>query len=733
MALNRDELHRHDDCAREPKIKWIGGGKPWKAGGNRKQSKKKQTSEVRRWKSKDVAGYTKTIVAYVDPAAGSATDLRAAPCKRARVLDDDLVSAYKADESEAALTDVTALQLGIEGSKELPKFLLHVYTTAKRLQVNCSHGTAPSGGLDRCQTSQTAGFQERFVDKAEALLADEASPVLSGKRKRCEDSSSGDSDGLSRVYLVWENERVWAEAKRMYMDSVVMAGVDATTAGWEGIKSRLQAPQSEVDHNRVQKYLLNIVKILAQQWERKAWSVVEGEGSGSARQPVLSGEADTKDKRFLLRLQRYSRERFNDQEGSFVDGARQGCLVLQYVPASRLCATDFVDLVRAYPDEFAGLGLAGAFCVQKDLGAGRSMRDRICAIALEKIPACSLQYLHADGVWSDHITVNDFKSRLGKELSEDTVVRAPGCVKPMPFHTCRAEFDGYPGLWMPAQGLKTPNERCRLVRDIVCSSRTGSLLRAHKRLAWAKACVKVSQVTLVVDLVLTVGALIDPVRLVDRRILSELRVDTAAAQWVVPNCNGQRLLHVAARCGRAELVEGLLDLGHDSTARDDFGEVAAKYGCAEAFSIARPLPLLQWGPAPSGSSTSSSARSEWSDPLSDPAEPYELTQEDMMSTAVPREKAARSEAFRAARKHYERMDREDCHGETRFVFQHKGLVFIADVSREYIIDIQTAERKEVWRKTVPLEKRHRWVQEAKAREAKREAKRAAKRAATKSG
>lgn len=343
------------------------------------------------------------------------------------------------------------------------------------------------------------------------------------------------------------------------------------------------------------------------------------------------------------------------------------------------------------------------------------MRERICAVALEVVPACSLRSGYADGLWSDRISVHEFTSRLGKDLSEDTTVQAAGLLKPMPFNTCHAEFDGCPGLWMPVQGLETPDRRCRLVRDIIDSSKTGSLLRAQQRLAWAKTCVSESQITLAVDLVLTVGALIDPMRLVDRRILSELRADTAAAQWVVPTCNGQRLLHVAARYGRAELVRGLLDLGHDSTARDHFGAVAGMYGCTEEFSNTR-------GPRSSGSSSCS--RSESSDPVS---EPSELTEEDMISAAVPRDKAARLAAFRAARKHYERMDREDRNGETRFVFQHKGLVFIADVSREYIIDIQSATQREVWRKTVPLEKRHRWVQEAKAREAKRVAKGASRR------
>ena len=181
---------------------------------------------------------------------------------------------------------------------------------------------------------------------------------------------------------------------------------------------------------------------------------------------------------------------------------------------------------------------------------------------------------------------------------------------------------------------------------------------------------------------------------------SSRTVGPASLQWAT----------IAARCDRSFLVRGLLDLGHDATARDHLGCVAAMYGCAEAFGST----------SSTVSCASSSSRSERSDPVS------EVSEEDMMSAAVPRDKTARLAAFRAARKHFERMDREERHDETRFVFQHKGLIFIADVSQEYIIDIQEANRRDVWQKTVPVEKRHRWIQKAKAREAKRAADRSSR-------
>eukprot|EP01051_Picozoa_sp_SAG22_P005832 SAG22_NODE_360_length_11744_cov_37.781623_4_plen_622_part_00 len=597
----------------------------------------------------------------------------------------------------------------VDDSDAVPRVeLLHIFDTgqkagdAKKPEQQAAVAAAPSDGGPMQKLERFVDDKlKRFVDKAEALVDQESSARKAQKR--------GDGSSPGSLRLVFPDETVWEKAEKIFLESQKRQPM-SRRGEWKEVKRLLLSPQRDDDRELAEQYVLDIKKELVREWETKVSEVVE------------SSQANGDLRDFLGSLRRYLPERFNDEEGAYVDAAFQGCLMLRYVPPTRLLAADFVDLVRAYPDEFSGLGLAGAFYVQEECGGG--LRERICAVALEKVPACTLRYRCSDGQWSDCVSVRDFASRLGKDLREDVIVQTVGISKPMPFNSCREEFEGFgcPRLWMPEEGVTTPDERCRHVRAIIHSSRTGDLLRAKQRLAWAKACAPESQIILAVDLLLAVGPLIDPVRLVDRRILSELRVDPAAAEWVVPSCSGQRLLHVAARHNRGSLVRGLLDLGHDPAARDHLGHVAAHYGCADE------LELYQGANLDGQTAAGSSSCSQWSDPVSDPSE---LTAEDMVSPAVPRDKAARREAFRDALKNCERMTREEFNGETRFVLECKGLIYVTDATRDYLIDIQptSANRRDIWRKVVSLEKRHRWAREAKARAAKRLAKARAKSAA----
>jgi hypothetical protein len=636
-------------------------GNPWKAQGSRKG--KQKGFELGRWRSQDLredaGAYRKTLVAYVDD-SGPDADSR------------------------------------IE--------LLHVFNTGQKVggakePEEAAAAPSKSGGPLQKLERFVEDKHKRFVDKAEALVDRESSARKSQKR------GAGSSPGSLR--LVFPDETVWEKAEKIYRESEKRLP-KSRRGEWEEDKRLLMSPQSGDDRELAGRYLLDIVKELAREWETKVSEVVES----------CQANGDLRD--FLGSLREYLPERFNDEEGAFVDAAFRGCLTLRYVPPTRLLAADFVDLMRAYPDEFSGLGLAGAFYVQEESGGNKSLRERICAVVLQKVPACTLQYRCSDGQWSDCVLVHDFASRLGKNLSEDTVVQTAGIPGPMPFNSCREEFEGFgcPRLWMPEEGVTTPDERCRHVRAIIHSSRTGDLLRPKQRLAWAKACARESQIILAVDLLLAVGPLIDPVRLVDRRMLFELRVDAAASEWAIPTRSGQRLLHVAARHNRAYLVRGLLDLGHDPAARDHLGHVAAHYGCADELEGAANLD--------GQTTTGSSSCSQWSDPVSDPSE---LTAEDLVSPAAPRDKALRRDAFCDALKNYEQMTREEFSGETRFVLELKGLIYIADASRDYLIDIQPANRRDIWRKVVPLQKRLEWACMAQERAAKRLAKARARSAA----